>query len=185
MDLALILRGEKDFSATPILFLTEVTGPGIGRRMDTVDFLVQPQGANAILQTVDQVLRTGLRPAERIMVVEQEDELREEMLQTIQLQGYPVVEARNAEEALALAERVNIRVVLANYQLAQARDYWLVRQLRQLSEEIEIYLMTDGAHSLDDQIALRKGVTGYGDTGRLRELLARTEEDQDPKNKEN
>ncbi|MGD8865272.1 MAG: response regulator [Anaerolineales bacterium] len=177
MDLALILRGERDFSTIPMLFLTEIAGPGIGRRMDTVDFLVQPQGADAILQTVDQVLRKGLRPAERIMVVEQDDGLREEMLQTIQAQGYPVVEARSAEEALALAERVDIRLVLANYNLAHARDYWLVRQLRQLSKQIEIYLMTEGAQSIDAQVALRKGVTGYGDTGRLRELLAKADEE--------
>jgi DNA-binding response OmpR family regulator len=177
MDLALILRGERDFSTIPMLFLTEIAGPGIGRRMDTVDFLVQPQGADAILQTVDQVLRKGLRLAERIMVVEQDDGLREEMLQTIQAQGYPVVEARSAEEALALAERVDIRLVLANYNLAHARDYWLVRQLRQLSEQIEIYLMTEGAQSIDAQVALRKGVTGYGDTGRLRELLAKADEE--------
>jgi hypothetical protein len=53
----------------------------------------------------------------------------------------------------------------------------LVRQLRQLSEQIEIYLMTEGAQSIDAQVALRKGVTGYGDTGRLRELLAKADED--------
>lgn len=178
IDLALLLRGEPGFSEIPILFLTEITGPGIGRRMDTVDFLVQPEGASAILRTVDQVLRTGFRPVGRIMVVEQEDELREEMLGTIQAQGYPVVEARSAEEALALAERVSLGVVLANISLAEARDYWLVRQLRQLSDEIEIYLMTEGAQSMDTAQVLRKGISGYGDTGRLRELLTRVEDDQ-------
>jgi DNA-binding NarL/FixJ family response regulator len=90
-----------------------------------------------------------------------------------------VVEARSAEEALALAERVNVGLVLTNAQLAEARDYWLVRQLRQLSEEIEIYLMTEGTQSVNAQIAMRKGVTGYGDTGRLRELLARVEDNED------
>ncbi len=177
MDLALMLRGESGFSEIPILFLTEITGPGIGRRMDTVDFLVQPEGASAILQTVDQVLRTGLRVAGRIMVVEPDDDLREKMLSTIQAQGHPVVEARSAEEALALAERVSLGVVLAKANLAEARDYWLVRQLRQLSEDIEIYLMTEGAQSMDAIHPLRKGITGYGDTGRLGELLAKVEDE--------
>jgi DNA-binding response OmpR family regulator len=179
MDLALLLRGEPKLSNAPILFLTEVVGSGIGTRMDTVDFLVQPEGAHALLETVNQVLGSGLRPAARIMVVEEDDTLREEMLQTIQSQGYPVVEARSAEEAFALAERVNLGVVLANAGLAQARDYWLVRQLRQLTEGIDIYLMTEGPPSIDPGLALHKGVKGYGETGRLRELLARVDEEDE------
>lgn len=178
MDLALLLRGEPSLSDAPILFLTEVVGSGIGTRMDTVDFLVQPEGVHALLETVEQVLGSGLRSTGRIMVVEGDDELREEMLQTIQSQGYPVVEAHSAEEAFALAERVNLGLVLANAGLAQARDYWLVRQLRQLSEGIDIYLMTEGPPSVDPNLGLHKGVTGYGETGRLRELLARVDEEE-------
>jgi DNA-binding NtrC family response regulator len=170
-----MLKGEPEFTHTPILFLTEVTGPGIGRRMHTVDFIVQPEGASAILQTVDQVLSSQLRPAERIMVVEPDDTLREEMLKTIQAQGSPVVEARSPEEALALAERVKIKVVLAQARLAQERDFWLVRQLRQLSGEIEIYLMTEGEQAVDAGLAMRRGATGYGDTGRLGDLLNKVE----------
>jgi DNA-binding NtrC family response regulator len=143
--------------------------------MHTVDFIVQPEGANAILQTVDQVLSSQLRPAERIMVVEPDDTLREEMLKTIQAQGSPVVEARSPEEALALAERVKIKVVLAQARLAQERDFWLVRQLRQLSGEIEIYLMTEGEQAVDAGLAMRRGATGYGDTGRLGDLLTKVE----------
>jgi DNA-binding response OmpR family regulator len=179
MDLAIMLQGDPQFSRLPILFLTEIAGPGIGRRMDTVDFIIQPEGSHAILHTVNQVLQKGLQPAQRIMVVESDDSLREQMLQTIQGQGYPVVEARSAEEALALAERLNLGVILAQARLAEERDFWLVRQLRQLSEEIEIYLMTEGDQSVDARLALRKGATGYGDTGRLRELLARVEDDED------
>ncbi len=63
--------------------------------------------------------------------------------------------------------------------MAEARDYWLVRQLRQLSDEIQIYLMTEGTRSADRTSAFRRGISGYGDTGRLRELLARVEDDQD------
>jgi DNA-binding response OmpR family regulator len=184
MDLALMLKGEPELTRTPILFLTEIAGPGIGRRMDTVDFIVQPEGANAILQTVDQVLSSRLRPAERIMVVEPDDTLREEMLMTIQAQGFPVVEARSPEEALALAERVKIRVVLAQARLAQERDFWLVRQLRQLSMGIEIYLMTEGEQPIDASLAMRRGATGYGDTGRLRDLLDQVEDHEKKKRDE-
>ncbi|MDF1500987.1 MAG: response regulator [Anaerolineales bacterium] len=178
MDLAVMIRQEPDLASTPILFLTEIAGPGIGRRMETVDFLLQPEGASAILDTVDQVLRSRLRPSARIMVVKTDDDVREDMIQTIQRQGYPVVEARSAEEALALAERVSVGVVLVESSLARGRDYWLVRQLRQLSKDIGIYLMSEGPASADAKQAMLRGATGYGDTGRLDDLLGKVRNDE-------
>lgn len=179
IDLALLLRQTPGSSSIPVLFLTEIIGPGIGRRMETVDLLVRPGGVSAVLQTVNSVLGSGIKPTARIMVVESDNTLRESTLATLQKEGYPVVEARSEEEALALAERVAIGVVLVNTDLAQARDYWLVRQLRQLSREIEIYLMTEGPPALDTRQALLRGATGFGDTGRLRDLLDRMVDDGD------
>jgi hypothetical protein len=76
-----------------------------------------------------------------------------------------------------LAERVSLGVVFVKSDLAEARDYWFVRQLRQLSDDIEIYLMREGEQALDSEQALHRGISGFGDTGRLRELLARVEDE--------
>ena len=63
--------------------------------------------------------------------------------------------------------------MLANAQLAQERDYWLVRQLRQSSGDIEIYVMAEVLTDEEGQAAMSRGAAGYSDTGKLPDLLDR------------
>jgi DNA-binding response OmpR family regulator len=89
----------------------------------------------------------------------------------IQAQGYRVTEARGAEEAIALAERIEPSLVLVNSKLAHERDYWLLRSLRQLADEMDIFVLADVISEEEGQAALSRGASGYSETGKLREIL--------------
>ena len=173
LEVALLLLKDRDLRATPVLFLTEVAEAGAARRVGVVDFLPRPEGTGAILRTIQAMLRTGLKPATRVMVVEADDALREQLLLRIQAQGHPVAEARSPEEALALAERVPIGVVLANARLAQERDYWLLRQLKALRQEIDVYVMAEALSEEEARTVIRRGAAGVSQTGKLPDLLKR------------
>jgi len=163
-----------------VLFLTEIAEPGLPRRVGMVDFLIRPEGTGAFLKTIQTVLHAGLRAAERVMVVEPDDALREHLILRIQAQGHPVVEARSPEEALALAERVALGVVLANAALAQERDYWLLRQLRRLEPGVNIYVMAEALSDEETRAAISRGASGVSQTGKLPDLLKRgTEASED------
>ena len=58
-----------------------------------------------------------------------------------------------------------------NSQLAQERDYWLLRSLRQLSDEIDIFVLADVMTEEEGRAALSRGASGYSETGKLREIL--------------
>ena len=178
LDVAMLLKKDRRTQNIPVLFLTATSDPEGRVKMGTANFLVRPEGTGAMLATVRAVLNTEIRPTARVLVVEPDDVVRENMIMMLQAHGYAVVEARSAEEALALAERVTIGLVLANAMLAQERDYWLIRQLRQLSLEIEVFVLADALTDEEGKLAMRRGASGYSETGKLPDLLDRVKGNQ-------
>jgi DNA-binding response OmpR family regulator len=183
-DLARLIKQDPALARIPLLFLTAIPDPAGGFQMDTAGFLVRAEGTGAMLATVHMALSSGVAPSARVLIVEPNDGLREQLILRIQAQGHPVVEAGSAEEALALAERTSIGVVLANASLAQARDYWLIRQLVSLSSTIKIYVVSESLSDEDGRAAILRGASGFGDTGRLSDLLKNFGREQGVENAE-
>ncbi len=175
-DLAILLKGDRRTQEIPVLFLTTYSGPEGEVQMGTASFLFRSEGTGALLATVHTALHGSTHPSSRVLIVEPDDVLRENMILRIQAYGYPVVEARSAGEAVALAERVRIGLVFTNARLAQERDYWLIRQLRQIPEEMEIYVIADTLTDEEGQAAISRGASGYGETGKLGDLVDRVKD---------
>ncbi|MGB2896904.1 MAG: response regulator [Anaerolineales bacterium] len=175
-DLAILLKGDRRTQEIPVLFLTTYPGPEGEVQMGTASFLFRSEGTGALLATIHSALHGSTHPASRVLIVEPDDVLRENMILRIQAYGYPVVEARSAGEAIALAERVRIGLVFTNARLAQEQDYWLIRQLRQIPEEMEIYVIADALTDEEGQAAISRGASGYGETGKLGDLVDRVKD---------
>ena len=172
-DLAMLLKGDRRTQKIPVLFLTTYPGPEGEVQMGTASFLFRSEGTGALLATIHTALHGSIHTASRVLIVEPDDVLRENMILRIQAFGYPVVEARSGGEAIALAERVRIGLVLTNARLAQERDYWLIKQLRQIPEDMEIYVVADALTDEEGQAAISRGASGYGETGKLGDLFDR------------
>ncbi len=170
-ELARMLKQDPGSSQIPVLFLTTIPDAEGGYRMDTARYLVRSAGTGAMLATIHSVLSSSISPAERVLVAEPDEALREQMLVHVQARGHPVVEAGSAEEALALVERTRIGVIMANATIAQARDFWLIRQVKSIAPEIRIYVVSASLSEAEGREALKRGASGFGDTGRLPELL--------------
>jgi DNA-binding NarL/FixJ family response regulator len=106
-------------------------------------------------------------------VIEADNAIREMMILMIQAHGYRVTEASGPEEALALAEHVNPGLILVNAGLAQERDYWLLRSLRQLEGDFDIFVLADAMSDAEGRAAISRGASGYSETGKLPDLLDR------------
>lgn len=172
-EVAGLLKHHRRTRNLPVLFLTSVDDPQGGTSMGTVSFLPRQADTGAVISAVNAVLTAGLTPLSRVLVVEQDDRMRDHMVMTIQAQGYRVSEATRPEEAMALAERATPDVALVNAQLAQERDYWLLRGLRNTARQAEIYVMADVMDEEQAQAAMRRGASGYSETGKLPDLLDR------------
>ncbi|MFP3854182.1 MAG: response regulator [Anaerolineales bacterium] len=172
-EVAGILKHDRKTRHLPVLFLTSIDDPHGGTSMGTVSFLPRQADTGAVISAVNAVLTSGLTPSARVLVVEQDDRMRDHMVMTIQAQGYRVSEAGTPEEAMALAERATPEVALVNAKLAQERDYWLLRGLRNTAREAEIYVMADVLDEAEARAAMKRGASGYSETGQLPDLLER------------
>ncbi len=172
-EVAGILKHDRRTRNLPVLFLTSVDDPHGGTSVGTVSFLPRQSDTGAVISAVNAVLTAGLTPLSRVLVVEQDDHMRDHMVMTIQAQGYRVSEASRAEEAMALAERATPDVALVNAQLAQERDYWLLRGLRNTARSAEIYVMADVLDKEEARRAMKRGASGFSETGELPNLLDR------------
>lgn len=175
MDVALVLRQDPRVRDIPVLFMTSADNPQGGVRLGTIDFEVKPFDTGALVQTIEDVLRMGIGPKQRVLVVEPDEDLRETMSGLMRQRGYVITEAGGPEEALAIAERIAPAVVMVNAGLAQERDYWLLRSLRRLSSETEILVLSRAITEAEGRAALIRGASGYGQTGRLREILEKVQ----------
>jgi DNA-binding response OmpR family regulator len=180
IDVATLLKQDRRSARSPIMFLTTIEDPTGGVRMEVADFLLRREGTGAIVSTIDAVLKSGLHPTTRVMVIEPDAALRENIILHIQARGYPVLEASTPEESVALAERVPVGIALINAQLAEERDYWLLRQLRQTSRDLALYVIGKAITDEEGQAAINRGASGYGETAQLPELLDRVEERKEP-----
>ena len=181
-DLAKLLQQDHKLARIPVMVLTTIPDSEGGLRMDTAGILSRAEGTGAMLATVQSALSSGVAPSVRVLVVEANDTLREQMIVHIQARGHPVVEASSAAEALALAERTRIGLVLANARLVQDRDYWLIRQLKIVSPQLEIYVLAEALSEEDGRAAVKRGAAGFGDTGRLPEFLKKMGQDRNVDN---
>ena len=171
-EIATVLKQDSRTRVVPLLFLSSVDDPTHGVSWGAVDFVVRSAGTGALLSTIQAVLTAGLHPSSRVLVAEPNDATRDLIIALIQSQGYRVTEARSAEEALVLAERVSPALVLVNALLAGERDYWLLRNLRQLLSQTEIIVLADALTDAEGRAAVRRGATGFSQTGKLSDVLA-------------
>lgn len=171
LDIAIVLKNDSRTQNIPVLFLTTISDPRGQVKMGAANFLIRPVGTGALLATVRTVLHSGLSPAARVLVVEPNEVARENMVMMIQAHGYRVTVATGPEEALAMAERVDPGLVLVNAKLAQERDYWLLRGLRHLSGEVDIFVLADALSDEEGKAAISRGASGYSETGDLGKLL--------------
>ncbi|MEW6568674.1 MAG: response regulator [Chloroflexota bacterium] len=178
-DIAMLLKQDRRTRNIPVLFLTLVGDMQSGVSVRAVNYLARPAGTGALVSAINVLLTSGVSPSARVLVVEPNDALRDTMVMMIQAHGYRVTEARGAEEALALAERVLLGLILVNAKLAQERDFWLLRNLRQVSADAGIYVLAEGLSEADGKAAVSRGASGYSDTGKLPDLLDRVRNGSD------
>jgi len=182
LEVAMVLKQDHRTLNTPVLFLTSMNDPREGEeRLGAASFLVRPAGTAALVSTIQGVLGAGVSPAGRVLVVEQDDAARETLVMMIQAHGYRVTEAAGPEEGLALAEHIPPELILVNAMMAQERDYWLLRGLRQLGHSFDIFVLAEALSEEQGRAAVDRGASGYSETGKLGQLLdqVRKQRDQD------
>ena len=110
----------------------------------------------------------------KILIVDDEEKIRELIRLNLELAGYECLEARNGEEALDNSNEVHIDLVLLDIMLPGMNGYEISKYF--LEKNIPIIFLTAKDSTLDKVAGLKKGAEDYitKPFGTL-ELLARIE----------
>lgn len=97
----------------------------------------------------------------RVLVVEDDETLRDAMCDTIQYGGYQVISASNGVEALKSLESKAVDLVISDVQMDVMDGHALLREVKSLRPELPFVLVT--AHgSIEKAVeAMREGATDY------------------------
>jgi len=117
------------------------------------------------------VVADGLR---KVLVVDPDQAARREVKGACEQEGYQVIEADSAAEALRQVEHSRPNVVLLEVTLPDGAGFDVCRELRKIDQSVPVIMMSARADEIDVVVALEIGADDYvGKPLRLRELVAR------------
>jgi len=110
----------------------------------------------------------------RVLVVEDEPEMRDLLADNLELEGYRVAAVGSAEEALQRIDRHAFALILLDVMLPRASGFELCRTVRARDARIPIIMLTARSDESDRVLGLDLGADDYvSKPFSVRELLAR------------
>ncbi|OAN18615.1 sigma-54-dependent Fis family transcriptional regulator [Photobacterium jeanii] len=97
----------------------------------------------------------------RVLVVEDDEGLREALVDTLALAGYQWLEADSAEQALLILKSESVDIVVSDVQMAGMDGLGLLRNIKQHWPKIPVLLMTAYANIEDAVAAMKEGAIDY------------------------
>jgi DNA-binding response OmpR family regulator len=114
--------------------------------------------------------------APRILVAEDDANIRNGLVDTLEGEGYVVTGVRNGREALEHFSHNAYELIILDIMMPEVSGYDVCRQMRQRNEGIPILMLTAKSEEVDTVIGLKLGADDYVTKPfGIRELLARVE----------
>ncbi|HUY74233.1 MAG TPA: response regulator transcription factor [Candidatus Dormibacteraeota bacterium] len=112
--------------------------------------------------------------ARKVLVVDPDSAVRREVRIACEQDGYLVIEAESAADALRQVAHSRPNVVLLEVTLPDGAGFDVCRELRKVDQSVPVIMMSTRSDEIDVVVALEIGADDYvGKPLRLRELVAR------------
>ena len=112
----------------------------------------------------------------RVLVAEDERNIREGLIDTLESEGYLVTAATDGEQAVRLFKQGGFGLVLLDIMMPRVSGYDACRAIRKDDEQVPIIMLTAKSEEIDKVVGLRLGADDYVTKPfGVQELLARIE----------
>jgi DNA-binding response OmpR family regulator len=121
------------------------------------------------------VTRGTISMKKTVMIVDDQDQLRESISTFLQNEGYLTVNARNGDEALRLLDaNHNVDIILLDVMMPEKDGYATLRELRIAKNSTPVIMLTAKTDEVDKLLGLEMGADDYiTKPFSLREVVAR------------
>lgn len=102
-----------------------------------------------------------MNQAARVLVVEDDDTLREALCDTIEFGGYRAVAAGNGAEALSCMDDGAVDMIISDVQMDEMDGHHLLREVRSRKPQMPFVMITAHGSVRDAVAAMRDGATDY------------------------
>ena len=103
---------------------------------------------------------TGGLSVNSVLIVDDEELVRDMLTRILRRQNYIPHEAADAEQALRILATTSIAVILCDRRLPGKDGDWLIEQVRERYPDIAIILVT-GDDAVPERVISQRGVVGY------------------------
>jgi len=87
----------------------------------------------------------------KILIIDDDSNLRESLCEVLELEGFKCYEGKNAKEGIDSAKKNNPDVVITDIQLPDSSGFQICQELRKLSKDTIIIMMTGRFMSSDEK----------------------------------
>lgn len=171
-----ILKDDPDLSDTPVVVVSIVANEQRGELLGAVDLVNKPVERDDLLK----VLSRNLVPSSsrRVLVVDDEDDVRQVLDEELSEAGYQVFEARNGFEALEQLDAVRPSAILLDLTMPVMDGLTFLQRLRERPEclGIPVIVITAKDLTMEEEELIRSSSCGLLEKGeviesRLHEIL--------------
>ncbi len=122
------LKSDPELSEVPVVLATMVDDRSTGFALGASSYLVKPIDRQKLTDTLSGY--RGGPPPYPVLIIEDDDQIREMMRRTMEREGWEVVEARNGIEGLAAVESRRPHVILLDLMMPELDGFGFVARLR-------------------------------------------------------
>lgn len=145
---------KEEYADLPVIFITGVFSSSILQKVEADGFLAKPFRISQIEEMIETIINTPrpgeAPPADRILVVDDDDSFRVMLIETLKVSGYTAIGAESGKEAIDLLNEGNIAAVITDVKMPGMSGISLARQVRNNWPQVPVILVTAYMH-LDDE----------------------------------
>jgi len=135
------LKVDAETADIPVIMMTMTDQRDVGAALGAVDYFVKPVEPARLVATIRRHLRQPADPGAPILVVEDDDAIREVMRRSLAGVGYRVVEATNGMEALKLVARQIPSIIVLDLMMPEMDGFQFLDTLRDQPDCAEVPVM--------------------------------------------
>lgn len=155
------IRSSRKFLDLPIIMTSYQWSPASithFKEMGAKDCIALPLSADLIESRLGQALASGKRT---ILVVDDEELIRDLLKNVLELERFKVLEAANARQALAILEKNTVHAVISDILMPGMTGLELLQIMKKRHQDIPVIMITgfSGDYTPDDVMAA--GADGY------------------------